>query len=229
MAPDRLFIFAPSIAKFYDSLLIEPILRIIAISFLFYGFGNVGLILYSKELNFKKKIAYDQLGAILSIIITVALAFWLRNVFALVLGHIAGAIVGVSFSYRAHPFRPKFRFKVDIAKELFRFGKHIFFMGIAMFVITQGDDALVGKLLGMSALGFYLLAYKLSNLPVTSITHVVSSISFPAYSKVQDDVIRLERGYLKIAYWINTSILIIGGLLIAYAFFRKGFHPIHLI
>ena len=38
-----------------------------------------------------------------------------------------------------------------------------------------------------------------------------------------------ERGYLKIAYWINTSILIIGGLLIAYAFFRKGFHPIHLI
>jgi len=38
-----------------------------------------------------------------------------------------------------------------------------------------------------------------------------------------------EKGYLKVVYWINTSILIVGGFLIAYSLFRKGFNPIHLI
>lgn len=193
-----LFILAPFIAKFYDNATIEPILRIIAFSFLFSGFSNIGLILYSKELNFKKKVVYDQITAILSIMITVGLAFWLRNVWALVIGHVFGAVVGVSLSYWAHPFRPKFQFKVNIAKELFHFGKHIFLSGIVIFLFTQGDDALVGKVLGISALGFYYLAYKISNLPATAITHVISSVSFPAYSKVQDDINRLAKAYLKI-------------------------------
>jgi len=202
-----LFIFAPFIARFYDNTQIEPILRVIAFSFLFYGFNNIGLILFSKELNFKRKVFFDQITAILSIIITVGLALWLRSVWALVIGNVAGAVIGVGMSYKIHPFKPKFKFKINIAKELFHFGKHIFFMGIAMFIITQGDDALVGKLLGMGALGFYLLAYKLSNLPATSITHVISNVSFPAYAKVQDDVVRLERGYLKVLK--GTSFLVI--------------------
>jgi O-antigen/teichoic acid export membrane protein len=202
-----LFTLAPVISRFYDNAQIASILRVIAFSFLLSGFNNIGLILFNKELNFKKKVVYDQLGAILGIAATISLAFWLRNVWALVLGNVFGGVIGTVLSYWAHPFRPKFKFKVDIAKELFHFGKHVFFVGIAMFIITQGDDALVGKILGMSALGFYLLAYKLSNLPVTSITRVTSSISYPAYAKVQDDKVRLQRGYLKVLK--GTSFLVI--------------------
>jgi len=193
-----LFILAPFISKFYSTAQIEPILRIIAFSFLFSGFSNIGLILYSKELNFKKKVVYDQITAISSIIITVGLALWLRNVWALVIGHVAGAVIGVGMSYKVHPFKPKFQFRINIAKELFHFGKWVFLSGIILFFITQGDDALVGKVLGISALGFYVLAYKISNWPATAISHVISSVSFPAYAKVQDDIPRLASAYKKV-------------------------------
>jgi O-antigen/teichoic acid export membrane protein len=200
-----LFFLSPVIAGFYENAQIEPILKVIAFSFMFYGFNNVGLILFSKELDFKKKVVYEQITAISTIIITVVLAFMLRNVWALVLGHIAGAIIGTSLSFWVHPFRPKFKFKIDIAKELFHFGKHVFLSGALIFLITQGDDALIGKVLGLSALGLYYLAYKVSNLPATAISHVISSVSFPAYAKVQDDPARLKKGYLRI---LNLTLLL---------------------
>jgi O-antigen/teichoic acid export membrane protein len=63
--------------------------------------------------------------------------------------------------------------------------------------LTNGDDALVGKLLGVAALGLYQMAYNISNLPATEITHVISQIAFPVYSKLQDNLPKLRKVYLK--------------------------------
>jgi O-antigen/teichoic acid export membrane protein len=193
-----LFLASSFIANFYENPQLESILRVIGLSYLFGGFMNIGIILFSKELNFKKRVLYEQVTNISAIIVTVILAFILRNVWALVIGHITGALMGTLVSFGIHPFMPRFKFKIDVAKELFGFGKHVFVAGVLIFLITQGDDALVGKVLGMGALGFYVLAYNLSNMPATSITHVISSVSFPAYSKLQDDYDRLGSAYVKI-------------------------------
>ncbi len=200
-----LFFTSPLFAKFYENPEIEPILKVIAFSFLFSGISNIGIILFQKELDFKKKVIYDQITNLSNIIFTIIFAFAFRNVWALVLGHIIGTFVGAIGSYFIHPFRPSFKFKPDVAKELFQFGKHIFASGVIIFLVTQGDNALVGKVLGLSALGFYVLAYNLSNLPTTAITHVISQVSFPAYSKLQDDIPRLREAYKKVLRF--TSIL----------------------
>jgi O-antigen/teichoic acid export membrane protein len=212
-----LFFLSPVIAGFYENAQIKPILKVIAFSFLFYGFNNIGLILFSKELNFKRRVIYNQLTSILSIIATISLAFWLRNVWSLVIGHIAGAVIGTSLSYWVHPFKPKFSFKVDIAKELFHFGKWVFLSGIFVFFLTQGDDALVGKVLGISALGFYALAYKFSNLPATAITHIISGVSYPTYSKLQDNLPKLKDTFLKIMHVTAFLAFGVAGLIFIFA------------
>jgi len=56
----------------------------------------------------------------------------------------------------------------------------------------------VGKLLGTTALGFYQLAYRISNMPATEIHHVISQVTFPAYSKLQDNIPKLREAYLKV-------------------------------
>ena len=65
-------------------------------------------------------------------------------------------------------------------------------------MLTQGDDIFVGKLLGATALGFYQMAYRISNMPATEITHVISQVTFPAYSKLQDNIPKLREAYLKV-------------------------------
>jgi len=53
-------------------------------------------------------------------------------------------------------------------------------------------------MLGVTALGLYQMAFTLSNLPATEITHVISQVTFPTYSKLQDDLPRLREAYLKV-------------------------------
>jgi O-antigen/teichoic acid export membrane protein len=89
-------------------------------------------------------------------------------------------------------------FEREKFQDLLAFGKWLFGSGILVFLITQGDDILVGKMLGVTALGFYQMAYLLSNLPATEITHVISQVTFPAYSKLQEDLPRLREAYLKV-------------------------------
>jgi PST family polysaccharide transporter len=61
------------------------------------------------------------------------------------------------------------------------------------------DYLLIGKFLGAEALGFYTLAYKLMMMPLQNISWVISRVMFPAYSRIQNDLIKLGEIYLKTA------------------------------
>jgi len=63
--------------------------------------------------------------------------------------------------------------------------------------VNQGDDAFVGWFLTATALGYYQFAYKFSNAPATEVSHVISSVVFPAYSKIQDDIDQLREGFYR--------------------------------
>jgi lipopolysaccharide exporter len=63
---------------------------------------------------------------------------------------------------------------------------------------TQGDDIFVSKYLGLTALAFYQLAYNITNFPATNITHVISRVSFPIYSRLQNDPAELRAAFMKV-------------------------------
>jgi O-antigen/teichoic acid export membrane protein len=118
-------------------------------------------------------------------------------------------------SYVLHSYRPRIRFEKEKFQGLFGFGKWVFGSSILIFLIMQGDDIFVGKLLGVTALGFYQMAYMISNLPATEITHVISQVTFPAYSKLQDDISKLREAYLKVLQITGfISIPLAGGIFV---------------
>jgi lipopolysaccharide exporter len=131
-------------------------------------------------------------------VVTILLAFWLRNVWAPVIGSIAWGMTKCVGSYRMHLYRPKFFWDWSIAKSLLSFGKHIFWISIVTFIVTSGDDALVGKLLGLTMLGFYAMAYNIANVPVASLSGIIGKISFPAYSILQKEPVRLSEAIKKV-------------------------------
>ncbi|GAJ10357.1 unnamed protein product, partial [marine sediment metagenome] len=88
---------------------------------------------------------------------------------------------------------------------------------ILIFLITQGDDIFVGKLLGVAMLGFYQMAYRISNIPATEITHVISQVTFPAYSKLQDNLPKLREAYLKVLQFTAFLSFPIAGLIFVLA------------
>jgi O-antigen/teichoic acid export membrane protein len=59
------------------------------------------------------------------------------------------------------------------------------------------DKVMIGKVLGAASLGYYGLAFTLSNLPATNISSLVNQITFPAFSKVQNDRAMLKNAFIK--------------------------------
>jgi O-antigen/teichoic acid export membrane protein len=190
-----LFLNAGWIASYFDNMTLKPVLRAMAATFLLAGFTNIGIIYFQKELNFKKKVILDSAADIAGAVSAVILAFYIRNVWALVAGAIVWVTVKCLASYWLHPYRPKMSWNWPVAKSLLNFGKHIFWISVVTFNVTSGDDALVGKLMGVTMLGFYTMAYNIANIPVSSLATIIGRISFPAYSLLQKDPDRLKEAF----------------------------------
>jgi O-antigen/teichoic acid export membrane protein len=193
-----LFMAAPYVASFYETAILEQIVKVFAISYLIGGFKNIGMVVYRREINIKMITYSEELTKLLQVVITVALAFALRNVWALVIGQISGGVISVFFSYLFSPYRPSLKFDLNIARGLFGFGRHIFLSGIILLMINQGDRALLGKIVDLEAVGFYTMAYGLSMLPATYLTGIIGQVIFPAFSRVNNSLSSLKKGYLSI-------------------------------
>lgn len=193
-----LFFSAPIIAAFFDSPQASLVIRVIAVSPLLTGISNIGILFFQKELEFRRQFIYEISGTLVDLTVAISLAFILRNVWALVWGGLAAKIMRFFMSYILHPYRPSLKFEKEKFEKLFGFGKWVLGSSILVFLVTQGDDIFVGKMLGVTALGFYRIAYLISNLPTTEIAHVISQTTFPAYSKLQQDRTRVGEAYIKV-------------------------------
>lgn len=212
-----LYLIAPYVATFFGAAEVKLIIRVIGLSILLQAFTNIGVIYFQKELKFNKQFFYHLSGILIDFIVAVSAVLILRSVWALVFGMLAGNVARCFSSYLIHPYRPRLSVNLEKVKELFGFGKWILGSSILTFLIIQGDDIFVGKLLGIVSLGFYQLAYKISNMTTTEITHVISQVSFPTYSILQHEPVKLRESYLKVLRLTSFLALPIAGFIFAAA------------
>jgi O-antigen/teichoic acid export membrane protein len=190
-----LVIAAPTVAAFFDAPEATGIVRAIGFSLLLQGFTNSAILYFQKELEFNKQFVFYLSGSLVDFVVAVVAAVVLRNAWALVLGLLAGDVVRLLVSFVVARYRPRLEFSWRKARELWSYGRWITAVGILIFLSTQGDNAVVGKMLGAAALGFYQLAYRISNMPATEFSGLIATVVFPAFAKVQDNLPLLRRSY----------------------------------
>lgn len=205
-----LFFSAPTIARFFNMSAVEPVIRVVALSVALSGFRNIGTIFFQKELQFEKHFQYEIAGSLTDIIISIVLAFLLKDVWAIVWGGLAGNITRFIMSYLLSDYRPRAAFDRARLRELFSFGKWVLGTGLVYSVLVQVDSFTIGKLLGPAELGFYQMAILIAFLPSSEISYVVSQVTFPAYSAIQDDSPRLRSAYLDVLRFISLISIPLG-------------------
>ena len=192
------YLVAPYVAFFFHTPEVKPIIQVLGLVTFFQAFANIGVIFFHKELEFDKVFIYRFVGISTNFIVAVVAAIVLRSVWALVLGLLAEKVVSIIVSYLIHPYRPHLSKDIEKAKELFGFGRWILGSSILAFIGKHIDDIFVGRVISAIALGFYQMAYRISNMLETEITQVISSVTFPAYAKIQDKQTRLQKAYFRI-------------------------------
>ena len=192
-----LFLMAGSIAHYFNHDDLKPLLQVMAICFILEGLTNIGVVYFQKDIDFKKKVKIELLSDLCGSLTAVLLALFLKSVWALVIGSIIWRMSYCLLSYQMHSYRPRIFLDRERSASLVHFGKHIFWISVVTFIVTSGDNVLVGKILGLNLLGYYTMAYTIANIPVTSLASIIGRISFAAYSVVESDRDRLKEAFRK--------------------------------
>lgn len=191
---------------------ILPILIAASLATLLAGFNNVGMTLHQRDVNFREVVIWELLASFFTLVVTVGLAYMLRSAMALAWGLVAGALFKIVLSYVLHPYRPSWAIDREALRESVRFGINLLIIGVLTYVTTQFDNFVVGKILGASILGVYLLAYQLAMMPVMLLGNIMNRTMFPVYSRVLRE--NAARGFelwalsLKYSIWLLLLICV---------------------
>jgi O-antigen/teichoic acid export membrane protein len=192
-----LVLSAGTIANFYEAAELEYVLIAMSSTFIVGSLANINIIARQREIDFKSLTHLNVVSSLLSSIVTITAAFWLRNVWALVIGQLAAVSISTALSYYFVPGRMRLAFDWPVAHELMTYGKFITGSSIFMFIAAELDSLVLGKLVSLEVLGLYALAYSIANLATANLSKIVSTIMMPAYSKLQSDLGAVRNAYLR--------------------------------
>jgi O-antigen/teichoic acid export membrane protein len=184
-------------AFYFNNPASESILKALSANIMVVSIGTVPGFLLTKELQFKKRIAPDLIAALAQAAISICLALEGYGVWSLVAGEIANRSVASVGSWMIHPWRPKLLFDVKLARELFSYSKFMVASSISSFATSNADNIIVARILGATQLGYYSLAFRAASLPSTLTFFVLSKVTFPVFSKLQDNRRELADAFLK--------------------------------
>jgi PST family polysaccharide transporter/lipopolysaccharide exporter len=193
-----LFAIAPFVGEwFFDEPRAVRIIQAIGLSPLLLGFRNPGIVYFQKNLDFHKQFVYKVGGDTGQFVVGVGYALIEPTAWAFVFGFLAADVVKLVLSYAIHDYRPFPSFDMEVAKELVDYGKWLTGSSILYFLYSEGDDAFVGWLLTPTALAYYQYTYRFSNAPATELSQVLTSVMFPAYSKLQSSSEEMRKAFGK--------------------------------
>lgn len=208
-----LFITAPIVDQFFGNHGVTLYIRVIALSPLLKSLKNPRIIELQRELNFKREFILRSAGTIAEVVVGIAVSLYTHNAWGLVASIIAGVIGEVISSYILVRPLSSFLITKNSAAELLGFGRWLWGSSILSYIATQGDNVVVGKLLGPTPLGFYQNAYKLATLPSTQLTSVSNEVSYPALAQISNDHARFIRAFKK-TFWTTSGVSLAASTLI---------------
>lgn len=192
-----LFLFAPYGASLFGNPEVTPIVRTLAVIFIFNCLTQVPSVLIQKRLDFWQKAAPEITASVVFSAVAVTLAFLGFGVFSLVYAYLCKTALYMVMIWTFAKWRPRFRFSLRIAREMSHFGKFVFFGSLLTFIRNNFDNVVVGKVMGVSALGFYALSLSVASVLSQYVIGRMHGVLFSVYSKIQDDKATLQRAFLK--------------------------------
>ena len=215
-----LFILAPYVALFYDSLALCSIMRVQCLSLIINSWGVVQRALLTLDIDFKSQAEISIASIIGGGVVGIVLAYFGYGVWALVFQQLTIYTLGTSLLWVFSKWRPLWCFSWKSFHELFAFGSKMLASGLLDVLYVNMYVIVIGKLFSASSLGHYTRAKNFSELPSSSINGIIQRVAYPVLCKIQDEDDRLRAAYRKL---LKLSAFIIFPLMVGLASVSKPF------
>jgi len=172
---------------------LASLLRVHAWVLVLHGLQSPALAIVLKNLNLRLRAIMDLVRRVIEAGAIIALALWLQNVWALLLGQLVGMSVGSLLSFWVAPFRPRLSLYRPARKYFLRYGKQLNVTTLCIFCVMSGGELVIARILGQEALGFYQIALAIPLLLGVRATVLIHQISMPTYALLQRDRLGVVR------------------------------------
>lgn len=173
-------------SHFYDHRLIL-LLPALGANVVLTSFYSTNLLSMGRHLGVRRVFILDFSTQVVSLLITAALAWELRSVWALVFGTILSTTYRLVLSFY-RPLIPGIRNRFCWDREslhsLVHFGKWILLATAFYFFASQADRLILGKLISFTLLGVYGIAFQVSDVPRQVINAFTQKVGYPFIAKM---------------------------------------------
>jgi len=194
----------PLANKYFNNEKVEQILRITALTFIIGGIGSVHNTILVKQLRFKAIAYVGFFSSLINCFVTLLSVMVFRvGYWGIIFGMLSSSIAVTGFNYYFTRWYPLLVFDFQRLREMFHYGKNLFFQRILNYFASNIDYFIIGRMLGAASLGIYRFAYVVPHTIYTDFSQTLSAILFPVLCKVTDEPERFKKGYLKAIKFIS--------------------------
>ena len=186
-----LFVSAPAISRFYDISLLCKVLRVQGLVLFIYAFNVVQRNQLKKKLNFKVLSIVTITTSIISLGVTIFMAYKGFGVWALVAQNLITAAIPAIVFWFFIKWRPIWTFSKQSFKELFGFGFYMFLTHLINNFSNKIQGLLIGKVYSPAIMGYYSKAVSTEHLASSSISSIMTQVTYPLYAQAQSDLVQL--------------------------------------
>lgn len=213
-----LFFTAPFIAKFYNTPELELILQIFSTTLIINALFTVHNVKLARKIDFKTQSKASICAAAISGAIGITLAYNGFGVWSLVIQAICNSAINLillTFLLKWFP-TPKFSRKSFL--NLFGFGSKILIANLISSIYSNIYNIVIGKKFSAATLGYYTRADQMGQFPSQNVGGILSRVTYPILSQLQDDTDRLRSVYVK---YLQLSCFVIFPLMMGLAALAK--------
>jgi O-antigen/teichoic acid export membrane protein len=213
-----LTVYSPKVADFY-SLSRESIFLLYALgfSFLLSSLKTIPSVLLERELRFEK-IAYSSVLENLAYNFVLVLCAWQGlGIKSFTYAVLVRGVVGLTTLYVFRPWKPSLGINKDALKKLLHFGVPYQFNTLLAVLKDDGLAIILGKIMGLEAMGLLIWAQKWAQMPLRLFMDAVTKVTFPAFSHLQGEKDQLTRSMNRSIFFISFLVFpsVVGLLVLA--------------
>lgn len=201
-----LFFSAGPISKFYKEPQLRSIIRALAVLIILFALSIVQKSIISKQINFKLLNLVNISSQVVSGIIGILLAYNGYGVWSLVWKTLLNQVFIDVQLWVFNRWLPTWEFSRKALKEMFSFSSKLLVSGIINRIYDQLYNLIIGKYYSAKELGLYSRAQHFQSLPSQSLSGAIMSVSFPVFSELQNDTVRMKhvaRKIIKSTMYVN--------------------------
>ena len=187
-----LYLCAPAIAGFYRMPILCDILRVQGLILFIYAFNIIQRNQIRKKLLFKKLSKITIITSVISLIVTVVMAYMEFGVWSLVAQNLIGALIPCLYFWITTNWHPTWEYSWKSFRELFGFGSYMFLTHLFGTFSERITGLLVGRWYNPATMGYYSKASTTTKTATLSISGVMIQTTYPLYASVQEDKVRLS-------------------------------------